>query len=70
MCQNYRSAQFSSVIEGVPHFIERPINKYLHKSWSGKQKLSTASYTLNLIESTFKPEAIEAMFSAKLEKGF
>lgn len=67
MCQNYRSAQLSSVIEGVPHFIERPINKYLHKSWSGKQKLSTASYTLNLIESTFKPEAIEAMFSAKRE---
>ena len=67
MCQNYHSAQLSSVIEGVPRFIERPINKYLHKAWSGKQKLLTASYTLNLIENTFKPEAIEAMFSAKRE---
>lgn len=65
MCQNYRSVQLSSVIEGVPHFIERPINKYLHKAWSGKQKLITASYTLNLIETTFKPEAIEAMFCSK-----
>lgn len=67
MCDNYRSAQLSSDIDGVPHFIERPINKYLHKAWSGKQKLITASYTLNLIETTFKPEAIEAMFCKKRE---
>ncbi|APC13209.1 MULTISPECIES: DUF535 family protein [Providencia] len=67
MCQNYRCAQFSAAIEGVPHFIERPINKYLHKAWTGKQKLLTASYTLNLVETTFKPEAIEAMFCDKRE---
>lgn len=65
MCQTYQSAQFASAIDGVPHFIERPINKYLHKAWSGKQKLLTASYTLDLIEKTFTPEAIEAMFSTK-----
>lgn len=67
MCENYRSAQLSSVINNVPHFIERPINKYLHKAWNGKQKLLTASHTLNLIENTFTPEAIEAMFSDKRE---
>nr|WP_282552149.1 DUF535 family protein [Providencia rustigianii] len=63
MCENYQSSRLAAVIDGVPHFIERPINKYLHKAWSGKQKLLTASYTLDLIEKTFKPEAIEAMFS-------
>lgn len=65
MCDTYQSAQLSATIDGVPQFIERPINKYLHKTWSGKQKLSTASYTLDLIEKTFTPEAITAMFSNK-----
>lgn len=67
MCQTYQSARLASVIEGIPHFIERPINKYLHKAWNGKQKLLTASYTLDLIEKTFNADAIEAMFSAKRE---
>lgn len=67
MCQTFQSAQLASAIDGVPQFIERPINKYLHKAWSGKQKLLTASYTLNLIEKTFTSEAIEKMFSAKRE---
>lgn len=67
MCQTYQSAQLASAINGVPHFIERPINKYLHKAWSGKQKLLTASYTLDLIEKTFTPKAVEKMFSAKRE---
>ncbi|EPL9571677.1 DUF535 family protein [Providencia rettgeri] len=67
MCQAYQSARLASAIDGVPHFIERPINKYLHKTWSGKQKLLTANYTLDLIEKTFSPEAIEKMFSTKRE---
>jgi len=67
MCQAYQSARLASAIDGVPHFIERPINKYLHKTWSGKQKLLTANYTLDLIEKTFSPETIEKMFSTKRE---
>lgn len=67
MCENYYSAQLSCTIDNVPNFIERPINKYLHKTWNGKQKLLTASYTLDLIEKSFQPNAIETMFSAKRE---
>ncbi len=65
MCDSYNCAKLSCVINSIPNFIERPINKYLHKSWNGKQKLLTASYTLNLIENTFTPDAIESMFSTE-----
>lgn len=67
MCSHYKSATLSCVIDNIPNFIERPINKYLHKAWSGKQKLLTASYTLNLIENTFTDDAIKDMFSVNRE---
>ncbi len=63
MCQDYRCAQLSCGLDSIPNFSERPLNKYLHRSWNGKQKLTTAMSTLELIEKSFKPEAIEALFS-------
>lgn len=69
MCDNYNSARLSCTFEGVPSFAERPLNKYLHRNWSGKQKLSTASHTLSLIEKTFTLDAINTLFSTE-QKGF
>ncbi len=67
MCENFRSAKLSLSLDNIPSFIERPVNKYLHKAWSGKQKLITASHTLNLIEKTFRSDVIDAMFSSQRE---
>ncbi|MFY3769612.1 hypothetical protein AHYW_003362 [Providencia manganoxydans] len=65
MCENYTSARMSKQFSHTPDFAERPLNKYLHRKWNGKQKLLTASYTLELIEKTFTADAIQAMFSTE-----
>ncbi|KNZ82747.1 hypothetical protein AFL46_19325 [Providencia stuartii] len=63
MCESYTSARMSKELNNIPDFAERPLNKYLHREWNGKQKLLTASHTLELIEKTFSTDAIKAMFS-------
>lgn len=65
MCENYTIAQMSRAFDDIPDFAERPLNKYLHRDWKGKQKLLTITYTVDLIEKTFTTDAISAMFSAE-----
>ncbi|MCW2257963.1 uncharacterized protein VirK/YbjX [Providencia alcalifaciens] len=65
MCENYTSAQMSRAFDNIPDFAERPLNKYLHRDWKGKQKLLTITYTIDLIEKTFTTDAISAMFSTE-----
>lgn len=54
MCESYTSARMSKELNNIPDFAERPLNKYLHREWNGKQKLLTASHTLELIEKHFR----------------
>ncbi|ELX8380908.1 VirK/YbjX family protein [Providencia vermicola] len=65
MCENYTCARMSKQFDNIPDFAERPLNKYLHREWNGKQKLLTASHTLEQIEKTFTLEAIKEMFSTE-----
>ncbi|MEG0057919.1 DUF535 family protein, partial [Hafnia sp.] len=65
MCNEYYSAQLlNPVTNTISHpFIKRPVNKYLNRNWSGKQKLRTAMKTLDVIEHTFSRNALEALYS-------
>ena len=66
MCNEYYSAQLlNPVTNTISHpFIKRPVNKYLNRKWSGKQKLRTAMKTLDVIEHSFSRKALEILYSA------
>ncbi|MGO1238468.1 MAG: VirK/YbjX family protein [Hafnia alvei] len=66
MCNEYYSAQLlNPVTNTISHpFIKRPVNKYLNRKWSGKQKLRTAMKTLDVIEHAFSRKALEILYSA------
>lgn len=65
MCRDYYSSQLlNHVTNTIAHpFIKRPVNKYLNRTWSGKQKLRTAMSTLNMIENSFSHQALEKIYS-------
>jgi hypothetical protein len=65
MCRDYYSSQLlNPVTNTIAHpFIKRPVNKYLNRNWSGKQKLKTAMATLDMIENSFSHQALEKMYS-------